>query len=117
MVVIDLVKRPDHAAEIEVAGPEAAPVGLAKVKVANAAAVQANGVQNGALLDIQMNRVEHVAQSGRTDALDHRHGFRCRVVEAHLQMVDWFQDNNVASCRGNVGYRPQKGDGTRVGIW
>ena len=49
---------------------------IAAIMLANAPAMGADGFQNRPLFDVQMNRVEHIAQARRADSI----AARARVI-------------------------------------
>src|SRR5262245_60018636 len=93
MGVAGLLNRSEHAGEIEVATAEGTAVGFAEVEVPDARGVQADRFQDRALFDVEMDRVEHVAQTRRADFLNERGGFGGSVVESDLQVVYGLQDD------------------------
>src|SRR6185436_17355748 len=115
MSVAGFLKRPEHAGKIEIATAEGTTVGFAEMEVADARSVEADGFQDGALFDVEMDRVEHVAEAWRSGFLNESGGFGSRVVEADLQVVDRLQDDRGVLLFGSSGDRLQAGGNSLLG--
>ena len=103
MVVVDGAQCCENFGEGDVAGAEAATVGFAEMDVAEGCAAIEDGLGERGFLDVHVDGVDHRTDSGEAHIGYELANFGDRIVEADLEMVDWFNDEFDAFGFGCVG--------------